>query len=213
MVKKANGKWWICIDYTNLNKTCPKDSFLLPLIDQLIDAMSDHQLLSFMDTFSDYNQIRMTPENEEKMSFITNKGLYCYKIIPFGLKNIRTTYQRVVNKVFKNQIDCNMKVYIDDMLVKSKEATLHIDDLTEAFDILRRYRMKLNPIKCAFDVRWKSFLVHGDEARHQGEPREDQGGSQHEAFNLSVGYSEANGMHGIFEPVPLQVCRVMPLLL
>ena len=92
------------------------------------------------------------------MAFITNKGLYCYKVMPFDLKNVRTKYQRLVNKIYKNQIGCNMEVYIDDMLVKSKEAALHIDDLVKAFDVLRRYRMKLNPTKCAFSITSKKFF-------------------------------------------------------
>ena len=101
MVKKASGKWCICIDYTDLNKACPKDSFPLPKIDQLVDATSGHKLLSFMDAFSGYNQIRMAPEDEEKMTFVTDMGLYCYKVMPFGLKNMEATFQRLVNRVFE----------------------------------------------------------------------------------------------------------------
>ena len=97
MVKKANSKWWICIDYTDLNKIYPKDSFSLLWIDQLVDATSDHQLLSFMDAFSGFNQIWIASEDEEKMVFITDKGLYCYKVISFDLKNAIATYQRLVN--------------------------------------------------------------------------------------------------------------------
>ena len=93
MVKKASGKWRICIDYTDLNKACPKDSFPLPEIDQLVDATSGHKLLSFMDAFSGYNQIQMAPEDEEHTAFITERGLYCYKVMPFGLKNAGATYQ------------------------------------------------------------------------------------------------------------------------
>jgi len=101
MVKKASGKLRICIDYTDLNKACPKDSFLLPKIDQLVDATASHQLLSFMDAFSSYKQIRIDPQDEEKTTFITNKGLYCYKMMPFGLKNAEATFQRLINKVFE----------------------------------------------------------------------------------------------------------------
>ena len=93
MVKKANGKWRICIDYTDLNRACPKDSFPLPKIDQLVDATSGFRLLSFMDAFVGYNQIRMAPEDEEHTTFVTPKGLYCYRVMPFGLKNTGATYQ------------------------------------------------------------------------------------------------------------------------
>ena len=86
MVKKANGKWRMCVDYTNLNKTCPKDSYPLPRIDQLVDSTTGHKLLSFMDAFSRYNQIKMDKPDQEKTSFITSQGLFCYKVMPFGLK-------------------------------------------------------------------------------------------------------------------------------
>ncbi|XP_077242504.1 uncharacterized protein LOC143883019 [Tasmannia lanceolata] len=97
MVKKSNGKWRICIDFTNLNEACPKDSYPLLKIDQLIDATSGHELLSFMDAFSGYNQIRMYDEDIPKTVFITDQGLYCNKVMPFGLKNAGVTYQRLVN--------------------------------------------------------------------------------------------------------------------
>ena len=141
-----------------MNKACPKDSFSLPQIDQLVDATIGHQLLSFMDAFSGFNQIQMAHEDEEKITFIIEKCLYYYKVMPFSFKDIRATYHRLVNKIFKDQIGYNMKVYIDDMLVKSTEATLHINDLTKAFDILRKYRMKLNPTKCAFGIILGKFL-------------------------------------------------------
>lgn len=103
MVKKANGKWRVCVDFTDLNKACPKDSFPLPSIDQLVDSTTKHELLSFMDAFSGYNQTKMYEEDQEKTSFITDRGLYCYKVMPFGLKNAGATYQRLVNAMFKEQ--------------------------------------------------------------------------------------------------------------
>ena len=92
LVKKANGKWYACIDYINLNQTCPKDSYHLSRIDQLVDATSGHQLLSFIDAFSEYNQIWMAPKDEEKTSFVTDQDLFCYKITSLGLKNASATY-------------------------------------------------------------------------------------------------------------------------
>ena len=100
----------------------------------------------------------MNPADEEHMSFITDKGLYCYKVMPFGLKNAGATYQRLVNKMFANQIGRNMEVYVDDMLVKTKNATELNKDLGEMFDTLRKYRMKLNPVKCTFGVSSGKFL-------------------------------------------------------
>ena len=111
-----------------------------------------------MDVFSEYNHIRIELEDEENTAFTTDKGIYCYKVMSFGLKKAGVTYQWLVNKVFKTQIRRNMKVYIDDMLVKSAEIHDHIRDLEEAFSMLRRHRMKLNLTKCAFDVTAKIFF-------------------------------------------------------
>lgn len=86
MVKKTNNKWRMRIDYTNLNKACPKDSFPLPRIDKLVDSTAGHKLLSFMDAYSGYNQIKMDPLDQDHTSFTTDKGLYCYQVMPFGLK-------------------------------------------------------------------------------------------------------------------------------
>ena len=137
VVKKANGKWRMCIDFTDLNKACPKDSYPLPRIDQLVDSTAGHQLLSFMDAFSGYNQIKMDEADQEKTSFITSQGLFCYKVMPFGLKNAGATYQRLVNHMFRPQIGRNVKVYVDDMLVKSIDEGSHLDDLQETFETLR----------------------------------------------------------------------------
>jgi hypothetical protein len=119
------------VDFTDLNKACPKNSFPLPRIDLLVDSTFGHQHLSFMDAFSRYNQIHMDEPDQEKTSFITNRGLYCYKMMPFGLKNVGATYQRLVNKMFQKQIGRNVEVYVDDMLVKSIQATKQIADLKE----------------------------------------------------------------------------------
>ena len=158
LVKKANGKLRMCVDFMDLNKACPKDSFPLPRIDQLVNFTTGHKLLTFMDTFSGYNKIKMAEEDQEKTAFITSQWLYCYNVMPFGLKNTGPTYQRLVNKMFSNQIGRNMEVYVDDMLFKSKEELTHLDDLRETFATLRQYQMKLNPSKCAFGVASGKFL-------------------------------------------------------
>ena len=95
MVKKVNGKWRMCVDFTDLNKACSKDSYPLARIDQLVDSTAGHKLLSFMDAFSGYNQIRMDEVDQEKTSFVTSQDLFCYEVMPFGLKNARATYQRL----------------------------------------------------------------------------------------------------------------------
>ena len=92
MVKKNNGQWRMCVDFTDLNKAYPKDSFPLPRIDQLMDSIAGHKLLSFMDAFSDYSQIMMDEDDQEKTAFITSQGLYSYRVMPFRLKNAGATY-------------------------------------------------------------------------------------------------------------------------
>ena len=158
MVRKANGKWRMCVDFTYLNKACPKDSYPLPRIDQLVDSTAGHKLLSFMDAFSGYNQIRMDETDQEKTSFVISQGLFCYKVMPFGLKNVGATYQRLVNHMFRPQIGRNVEVYVDNMQVKSQDEEIHLDDLQETFDTLQQYKMKLNPSKCAFGVSSGKFL-------------------------------------------------------
>ena len=156
LVKKANGKWRLCIDFIDVNRACPKDSFPLPRIDLIVDATAGHELLSFMDAFFGYNQIIMDLDDQEKTSFVTGQGTYCSRVMPFGLKNAGATYRRLVNRMFQKQIWTSMEVYIDDMLVKS--STAHIAHLTKAFQILKEYNMKLNLAKCAFGVSAGKFL-------------------------------------------------------
>ena len=91
MVKEANGKWRMCVDFTDLNKACPKDSYPLLRINQLVDSTAGHKLLSFIDSFSGYNQIRMNEADQEKTSFVTSQGLFCYEVMLFGLKNAGAT--------------------------------------------------------------------------------------------------------------------------
>ena len=146
------------VDFTNLNKACPKDSYSLLRVDVLVDSIAQHQLLNFMDAFSGYNQIQMHEDDQEKTSFVTSQGLFCYKVMPFGLKNAGAMYQRLMNKMFPQQIGRNVQVYIDVVLVKSQREEDHLEDLRETFDTLRSYNMKLNPGKCAFEVTMGKFL-------------------------------------------------------
>ncbi|GMP79097.1 hypothetical protein CsSME_00034767 [Camellia sinensis var. sinensis] len=158
VVKKKNGKWRVCIDFTSLNKACPKDSFPLPKIDQLVDTTSGYGRMNFLDAYRGYHQIAMEPADEEKTAFITPKGLYCYRVMPFGLKNASATYQRLVTKMFKHLIGRTVEVYIDNMVVKTKEPEGHLTDLKAVFEILKTYRLRLNASKCAFGVGSGKFL-------------------------------------------------------
>ena len=148
----------MCVDFTDLNKVCLKDSYPLLRIDTLVDSMARHQLLIFMDAFLGYNQIKMNEEDQERTSFVTSQGLFCYKVMPFGLKNAGAMNQKLMNKMFTQQIGRNVQVYIDDMLVKSLRENDHLDNFQETFDTLRSYNMKLNPSKCVFWVTAGKFL-------------------------------------------------------
>ncbi|KAL0439901.1 UNVERIFIED_CONTAM: Pro-Pol polyprotein [Sesamum latifolium] len=158
LVPKPGGKWRMCIDFRDLNKACPKDFYPLPRIDQLVDSTSGCELLSMMDASQGYHQIMLAPEDRKKVSFITFEGTFCYVAMPFGLKNAGATYQRLVDKIFRPQIGRNVEVYIDDMLVKSKKAEEHVKDLEETFSVLKKYKLKLNPVKCAFGIQGGRFL-------------------------------------------------------
>ncbi|XP_014524092.1 uncharacterized protein LOC106780328 [Vigna radiata var. radiata] len=158
MVKKANGKWRMCTDYTDLNKACPKDSYPLPSIDNLVDGASGHKILSFLDAYSGYNQIPMHYPDREKTAFMSDRANYCYEVMPFGLKNAGATYQRLMDRVFAKQIGRCMDVYIDDMVVRSPDEQSDLRDLEEVFGEVRRYGMRLNPAKCTFGVSGGKFL-------------------------------------------------------
>ena len=124
----------MCVDFRGLNKASPKDDFPLLDIDFLVDNTARHALLSFMDGFSRYNQIKMAPEGMEKTSFITSWGTYCYKIMPFSLKNTGATYQRVTTTLLHELIHKEVEVYVDDMIVKSKDLEGHILALWKFFE-------------------------------------------------------------------------------
>jgi len=142
LVKKANGKWRMCVNFTDLNKAFPKDSYPLPNIDALVDSASGCRLLTFLDAFSGYNQIMMHPRDECKTAFITELSYYCYKAMPFGLK----------------MQGRNVQAYVHDMVVTSQQREQHIADLEELFTTIAKYRLKLNPEKCVFGVEAGKFL-------------------------------------------------------
>nr|ABA94864.1 retrotransposon protein, putative, unclassified [Oryza sativa Japonica Group] len=162
VVPKANGKLRMCIDYTDLNKACPKDPYPLPRIDQIVDSTAGCDLLCFLDAYSGYHQIRMAREDEEKTAFITPIGTYCYTTMPFGLKNAGPTFQRTTRISLGSQIGRNVEAYVDDLVVKTRNQESLLSDLAETFESLRSARIKLNPDKCVFGVpagKLLGFLV------------------------------------------------------
>ena len=166
VIKKKNGKWRVCVDFTDLNKASPKDPFPLPRIDQLVDATVGHPQMSFLDAFQVYRQIPLTLDDQEKTSFVTPVENYHYKVMPFGLKNAGSTYQRMMTKIFEAQMGKNIEVYIDDMVVKSKIVSELIGDLTNIFKILKEHKLRLNASKCTFGVGSGKFL--GYTVTHRG---------------------------------------------
>ncbi|RVW66485.1 Retrovirus-related Pol polyprotein from transposon 17.6 [Vitis vinifera] len=137
---------------SDLNKASPKDDFPLPHIDMLVDSTAGHSMLSFMDGFSGYSQILMAPEDMEKTSFITEWGTYCYRVMPFGLKNAGATYQRAATTLFHDMMHRDVEVYVDDMIVKSRDRSDHLAALERFFERIRQFRLRLNPKKCTFGV-------------------------------------------------------------
>ena len=148
----------MCVDFTDLNKACPKDPFPMPKIDQLVDATVGHPRMSFLDAFQGYHQIPLALDNQEKTTFVTPIRNYHYKVMSFELKNAGSIYQRMMTRMFESQLGKNIEIYIDDMVVKSKMVSEHLGDLQAIFEILRKYKLRLNASKCSFDVGSGKFL-------------------------------------------------------
>jgi hypothetical protein len=156
----------MCIDYTDLKKHCPKDPFPLHCIDRVVDSTAGSVPLYFLDCYSGYHQIALHPDDEDKTTFITPHGIYCYKVMTFGLKNARATYQKAIQKCLKSQIGKNVEPYVDNVVVKTTEEDQLIIGLTETFANLREFQWKLNPTKCVFGV--PSRLLLGFMVGHRG---------------------------------------------
>ncbi|GJT91538.1 reverse transcriptase domain-containing protein [Tanacetum coccineum] len=150
----------MCVDFTDINKAFPKDCYPLPEIDWKIESLSGFHLKYFLDAYKGYHQIQMAEEDEDKTAFYAGEGVFCYKKIPFGLKNAGATYQRLVDKVFSHQIQRNLKAYIDDMVIKSTSEEEILKDIQETFKRFRSINMKLNLKKCSFIVEEGPFLGH-----------------------------------------------------
>jgi hypothetical protein len=166
LVPKKTGGLRMCIDYIDLNKHCPKDPFPLPRIDQVVVSTTGSVLLCFLDCYSGYHQIALHPDDEDKTTFITPHGIYCYKVMTFGLKNAGATYQKEIQKCLASQIGKNIEAYVDDVVVKTTVEDQLIADLTETFANLREFQWKLNPTKCVFGV--PSGLLLGFMVGHRG---------------------------------------------
>ncbi|GKU93223.1 hypothetical protein SLEP1_g6831 [Rubroshorea leprosula] len=153
-----DGRVRVCVDYKDLNKAKPKDDFPLPHIQILLDNAAKNARFSFVDGYSRYNQIKMKEEDKLKTTFITQWGTFCYKVMPFGLKNARATYQRSVITLLHDFMHTIVELYVDDMVIMSKEEVLHTENIKKVFEHLRKYQLRLNPAKCTFDVDFGKLL-------------------------------------------------------
>nr|GEV84995.1 reverse transcriptase domain-containing protein [Tanacetum cinerariifolium] len=158
MVKKHDGSWRMCIDFTDLNKACPQDCYPLSEIDWKVESLCGYPFKCFLDAYKGYHQIQLAEADEEKTTFHTRQGVYCYTKIPFGLKNASATYQRLMDKAFEGQVGQNIEVYVDDLVVKSYTEAEMMRDIEETFYTLRKVNMKLNPKKCSFGLAEGVFL-------------------------------------------------------
>nr|GEV27607.1 reverse transcriptase domain-containing protein [Tanacetum cinerariifolium] len=158
MVKKHDGSWRMCVDFTDLNKACPQDCYPLPEIDWKVESLFGYPFKCFLDAYKAYHQIQLAKPDEEKTTFHTGQGVYCYTKMPFGLKNAGATYQRLMDKAFESQIGGNIEVYVDDLVVKSYTEAEMIRDIEETFRTLRKVNMKLNSKKCSFGLVEGIFL-------------------------------------------------------
>jgi hypothetical protein len=142
----------MCVDYTGLNKACPKVPYPLPRIDQIVDSTARCETLSFLDAYSGYHQIKMKEFDQLATSFITPFAMYCYTTMPFGLRNAGATYQRCMNHVFGEHIGRMVESYVDDIVVKTRKSSDLLSDLEVTFGCLCAKGVKLNPEKCVFGV-------------------------------------------------------------
>jgi hypothetical protein len=158
MVPKKNGNMRMCIDFTELNKACPKDPYLLPRIDIIIDQAAGCEMLSLLDCFSGYHQVWMRREDEAKTGFTTPFGIFCFVRMPEGLRNAGPTFNRMMKPILGSQLGRNASAYVDDIVIMSEKEKDHIAELTETFDNMRRNGLKLNPEKCIFGIRKGQLL-------------------------------------------------------
>ncbi|XP_022026101.1 uncharacterized protein LOC110926690 [Helianthus annuus] len=158
MVQKHNGGWRMCVDFKDLNKACPRDCYALPEIDKKVDSLASFRWKCFLDCYKGYHQVQMKEEDEEKTAFRTDKGIYCYTKMPFGLRNAGATYQRLMDTIFSEDIGKTVEVYMDDLVIMSHEEETMLHNIQRTFDSLRSVNLKLNPTKCSFGMEEGKFL-------------------------------------------------------
>jgi hypothetical protein len=164
-IQKKDDQWRVCVDFRNLSRATPKDEYLMPVTETLINAAAGNKILSFMDGNAGYNQIFMAPDDIHKTAFRVPGAirLFEYVVMTFGLKNAGATYQRDMNYIYHDLISKLVEIYIDNVVVKSTSTGGHLGDLHQVFERTKRFGLKMNPKKCAFGVsagQFLGFLVH-----------------------------------------------------
>jgi hypothetical protein len=202
----------MCVDFTSLNKACPKDDFPLPRISTLVDSAAGCEMLSLLDCFSGYHQIWMNREDEEKTSFITPSRTYCFRRMAEGLQNAGPTFARMTSVVFAN--DNSVSAYVDDIVVQSKLKLDHIADLRRTFAKLRTAKLKLNPTKCVFGVSKGKLLGCLVSARGiEANPAKIEAIRKMEPPTNRKLAKRLAGAHGVSQPLHPQVSGARPPLL
>ena len=170
---KKNGKLRVCVGFRDLNVATPKDMYVMTIADMLDDSTANNELSSFMDSFSRYNQILIAIDDISKTAFrcLSSLGMFEWLVIPFGLNNVDGSYQRAMNVIFYGMLGHHMEIYINDIVVKFKKATEHVNHLRKSFERMRLHQLKFNPLKCASRVQAENFLGF---LVHQREVKVDQ---------------------------------------
>jgi hypothetical protein len=153
------------VDFRDLNRATPEDEYSMPVAETLINAATGNKILSFMDGNTGYNQIFMAPKDIHKTAFRVPgaMGFFEYVVMTFGLKNVGAMYQHAMNYNYHDLVGKLVEIYIDDVVVKSTSTGRQLEDLRQVFEWTRRFRLKMNPKKCAFGVsadQFLGFLVH-----------------------------------------------------
>lgn len=148
------------VNFTDLNKACPKGAYLLQRIDQLVNVTPNHVLLSSTDAYSGYNHIKMTESNASHTTFYMDSDIYHYIVMPFDFINVGATYQRMIHKLFVVMRGVIMEKYVDDIMIKLIKGVDYTEDLRKTFEYMRLHQVRLNPSKCAFGVQSGKFLSY-----------------------------------------------------